>query len=292
MVFKDYYKILGLETNRVTMDEIKVAYRDSAKKYHPDLNIGNALAEEKIKDINEAYKILSIPSQKKKYDRKWNTYIGRKNNVFGKNGNSKEILKNMLFGTEEIFEEVKEKGKATKGEDVETSMTINIYEAFYGLEKRISLKTPNGGIKSLAVNIPQGIKQGEKMRLIGQGKQSKNGGKPGDLFIKIHIRDDSKFKLKGSNIYTTLKISPWEAALGRRISIKSIDNEESRIYIPQGTQTGDVITIPGKGYKKNKNERGNLIVELKIMVPRTITSKEKELFEKLDKVSKFNPRSI
>ena len=290
MVFKDYYKILGLETNRVSMDEIKVAYRDAAKKHHPDLNIGNTLAEEKIKDINEAYKTLSNPTQKKKYDRKWNTYIGRKNNVFGKNSNSKEVLKNMFFGAEEVFEEIKEKGKATKGEDVETSMTINIYEAFYGLEKRISLKTPSGGIKSLAVNIPQGIKQGEKMRLIGQGKQGENGGKPGDLFIKIHIRDDSKFKLKGSNIYTTLKITPWEAALGRRISIRSIDDEESKIYIPQGTQTGDVITIPGKGYKKNENERGNLIVELKIMVPRTITSKEKELFEKLDKVSKFSPR--
>ena len=290
MVFKDYYKILGLETNRVTMDEIKVAYRDAAKKHHPDLNIGNALAEEKIKDINEAYKTLSNPSQRKRYDRKWNTYIGRKNNVFGKNGNSKEVLKNMFFGAEEVFEEIKEKGKATKGGDVETSMTINIYEAFYGLEKRISLKTPNGEIKSLAVNIPQGIKQGEKMRLIGQGKQGKNGGKPGDLFIKIHIRDDNKFKLKGSNIYTTLKITPWEAALGRRISIKSIDDEESKIYIPQGTQTGDVITIPGKGYKKNEKERGNLIVELKIMVPRTITSKEKELFENLDKVSEFNPR--
>ena len=290
MVFKDYYKILGLETNRVTMDEIKVAYRDAAKKHHPDLNIGNALAEEKIKDINEAYKTLSNPSQRKRYDRKWNTYIGRKNNVFGKNGNSKEVLKNMFFGAEEVFEEIKEKGKATKGGDVETSMTINIYEAFSGLEKRISLKTPNGEIKSLAVNIPQGIKQGEKMRLIGQGKQGKNGGRPGDLFIKIHIRDDNKFKLKGSNIYTTLKITPWEAALGRRISIKSIDDEESKIYIPQGTQTGDVITIPGKGYKKNEKERGNLIVELKIMVPRTITSKEKELFENLDKVSEFNPR--
>ena len=102
MVFKDYYKILGLETNRVTMDEIKVAYRGAAKKYHPDLNVGNELAEERIKDINEAYKILSIPSTRKKYDRKWNSYIGSKNSIFSKNGNSKEVLRNMFFGNEII----------------------------------------------------------------------------------------------------------------------------------------------------------------------------------------------
>ncbi len=290
MVFKDYYKILGLETNRVSLDDIKVAYRGAAKKYHPDLNVGNELAEERIKDINEAYKILSIPSQKKKYDRKWNYYIGSKNRLFEKNGNSKEVLRNMFFGVEEKPIEKKPKGKKIKGADVETSMSVNLYEAFYGLEKKISLKTPNGGIKNLTVAIPEGIRQGEKIRLIAQGKPGENGGKPGDLFIKINIQDNNRYRLKGNNIYTKLKITPWEAALGRRVTIKSIDNEESKIYIPQGTQSGDVVTIPGKGYKKRNNERGNLIIELRIVVPRSLTDKEKELFQKLDKVSKFNPR--
>ena len=291
MVFKDYYKILGLETNRVTSEEIKLAYRGEAKKYHPDLNVGNNLAEERIKDINEAYKILSIPSQKRKYDRKRNSYVGRKNNLFEKNGNSKQVLKNMFFGVEEEPYKKVENKKAKRGENVDTSMSVSIYEAFYGLEKKISLKTPSGKVRNLAVSIPKGIKQGEKIRLIGQGKQGENGGMPGDLFIKINIQDDNKFRLKGANLYTILKITPWEAALGKKVTIKSIDNEESKLYIPKGAESGDIVTIPGRGYTKNKTERGKLIVELRIMVPKKLTDEEKKLFEKLGKTSKFNPRN-
>ena len=291
MVFKDYYKILGLETNRVTMEEIKVAYRGAAKKHHPDLNVGNELAEEKIKDINEAYKVLSVPATKRKYDRKWNAYVGSKSNLFDKNGNSKEVLKNMFFGSEKTEPIIKVHGKPVKGDNIETAININIYEAFYGMEKKVSLKTAKGGLKTFFITIPEGIKQGETIRLIGQGKPGKNGGKPGDLLFKINIQGDARFQLKGDNIYTALKITPWEAALGKRITIKSIDNEESKIYIPQGTQSGDIVTIPGKGYKKESNQRGNLIAEIKIMVPKKLTSEEKELFEKLNQISKFEPRN-
>ena len=290
MIFKDYYKILGLETNRVSMDEIKVAYRGEAKKYHPDLNIGNELAEERIKDINEAYKILSVPATKRKYDKKWNLYVGKKSNLFDKTKDSKQILKNMFFGAEETEKPKKEHGKMVKGDNIETSITVNVYEAFHGLEKKISLKTADGGIKTFTISIPKGIKQGGKIRLIGQGKDGKNGGKPGDLFIKINIKNDKKFKLKGENLYTTIEITPWEAALGRRISIKSIDNEESKIYIPRGAESGDTVSIPGKGYIKGNGQRGMLIGEIKIMVPKKLTNEEKSIFEKLDKISNYNPR--
>ena len=161
---------------------------------------------------------------------------------------------------------------------------------FCGLEKRISLKTAEGKIITFTVNIPKGIKQGEKIRLIGQGKHGKNGGNPGDLIIKINIQNDSKFQLKGDNIHTILKITPWEAALGKRIDISSIDNEVNKVYIPQGTQSGDIITIPGKGYEKEDGKRGNLIAEVRIMLPKRLTSEEKSIFEKLDKLSNFNPR--
>ena len=290
MIFKDYYKIIGLETNRVTMDEIRVAYRAAAKKHHPDLNVGNDLAEEKIKDINEAYKILSNPATKRKYDRKWNLYVGRRSNLFDKKGNSKEVLKGMLFGNE--VEEVSKRtnGRAIKGENVETSIDLSVYEAFNGLDKKISLKTSNGKTKTFTVNIPKGIKQGGKVRLIGQGKDGKNGGKSGDLIIKINIKNDKKFKLKGDNIYTILEITPWEAALGRKITINSIDNEEDKIYIPQGTQSGDIFTIAEKGYVKEDGTRVNFIVEVRIMVPKILTNEEKNIFQKLDKLSKYNPR--
>lgn len=290
MVFKDYYKILGLETNRVSMEEIKIAYRGEAKKYHPDLNVGNKMAEERIKDINEAYKTLSEPASKRKYDRKWNSYIGSKTNLFEKNKKSKEILKNMFFGNEEVASIKKEQGKPIKGEDIETSITTSIYEAFYGLEKKISLKNSEGKLKTFSISIPEGIKQGEKIRLKAQGKEGKNGGAPGDLIIKIDIKDDNKYKLKKDNLYTELKITPWEAALGARIKIDTIDNEETKIYIPQGTQSGETVTIPGKGYKNENNERGDLIAKVKIMVPKKLSNEEKNIYKQLEKISKYNPR--
>ena len=145
-------------------------------------------------------------------------------------------------------------------------------------------------MKTFTVTIPQGIRDGEKIRLIGQGKPGINGAKNGDLFIKINIKDDKKFKLQGCDIYTDLLITPWEAALGTRVNIKSID-EETKVYIPQGIQSGEKIRIPGKGYKDGKGSRGDLIAEVKIMVPKKLTDEEKKIFEELNKVSTFDPRA-
>ena len=288
MIFKDYYKILGLETSRVSIDEIKIAYRNAAKKYHPDVNIGDSLAEERIKDINEAYRILSIRSSKRKYDRIWNSrnLVNKKFNIKGKDS----IVK-MFFGN------IKQEGKADKdqskeplrGENVETEINSTIYEAFYGLDKKISLRTVEGKMKTFTVTIPQGIRDGEKIRLIGQGKPGSNGAKNGDLFIKINIKNDKKFKLQGCDLYTDLQITPWEAALGTRVNIQSID-EETKVYIPQGIQSGEKIRIPGKGYKDGKGARGDLVAEVKIMVPKKLTNQERKIFEQLNQISAFNPR--
>ncbi len=289
MIYKDYYKILGLETSRVSIDEIKIAYRNAAKKYHPDVNVGDNLAEERIKDINEAYRILSIPSSKRKYDRIWNSknLVNKKFNMKGKDS----IVK-MFFGNIKHNEEVKN-GKKDKdplrGENVETEINTTIYEAFYGLDKKISLRTVDGKMKTFTVTVPQGIRDGEKIRLIGQGKPGINGAKNGDLFIKINIKNDKKFKLQGCDMYTDLFITPWEAALGTRVNIQSID-EETKVYIPQGIQSGEKIRIPGKGYKDGKGSRGDLIAEVKIMVPKKLTNEERTIFEQLNHISTFNPR--
>ena len=287
MIFKDYYKILGLETSRVSIDEIKVAYRNAAKKYHPDVNVGDSLAEERIKDINEAYRVLSVPSSKRKYDRIWNSHhlVDKKLNMKGKDS----IVK-MFFGNIKQNHEEKSKNKEPlRGENVETEISTTIYEAFNGSDKKISLRTVDGKMKTFTVSIPQGIRDGEKIRLIGQGKPGINGAKNGDLFIKINIKDDKKFKLQGCDMYTDLLITPWEAALGTRVNIQSID-EETKVYIPQGIQSGEKIRIPGKGYKDGKGSRGDLIAEVKIMVPKKLTNEEKKIFEELNIVSTFNPR--
>ena len=122
------------------------------------------------------------------------------------------------------------------------------------------------------------------------GKPGKNGGKNGDLFIRIKINNDNKFKLEGYNLRTNLYLTPWEAALSTKVTVTGI-NEDVSVYIPEGIQSGDTIKIDGKGYRDGKGGRGDLILETKIMVPKHLNDKEKELFNQLNEVSKFNPRS-
>lgn len=152
MIFKDYYKILGLETNKVSIEEIKVKFREQAKKYHPDLNDENEVAEERFKDINEAYRILSNPSSRKKYDRSWNANIGKKKNreQNGKNINQSDTVFgeviNMFFGAkkeEEKKPKTKNKKVPVKGENIETAINVSIEDAFFGITKKISLRATN-----------------------------------------------------------------------------------------------------------------------------------------------------
>lgn len=291
MVLKNYYKILDLETSRVSIDEIKVAYRQAAKKYHPDLNVGDTLAEERIKDINEAYKILSSPASKRKYDRIWNSKFSKGKKAFTGKQEKGAIFQIFLGNLEqEEKEEKTTKKNPVKGENVETEINVSLYDAYYGLEKQISLRNVDGSAKTFTVKIPQGIQNGEKIRLIGQGKPGNYGGKNGDLLIKINIENNHKFKLQGYDIYTDLLLTPWEAALGTRTLVESID-DETKVYIPQGIQSGERIRIPNKGYRASKEARGDLVAEIKVVVPKQLTKDEEEIYKKLSEISKFNPRA-
>ena len=235
---------------------------------------------------------MSVPASKRKYDRIWNSKFGRGQKAFTGKANKGAIL-NMFLGTVDKKHKTQENSEnkfPVKGENIETEIKVSIREAYYGLEKKISLKTFEGKAKIITVKIPAGILNGEKIRLIGQGKEGKNGGKNGDLFIKINIQNDNKFKLNGCDIYTDLFLTPWEAALGTRATIQTIDDETS-VYIPQGVQSGEKIKIPGKGYKQKDNKRGDLIAEIKIMVPKKLSKQEKTLFEKLKAISNFSPRA-
>lgn len=294
MVFKDYYKILGLETSKISLQELKIAYRDAAKKYHPDVNVGDKIAEERFKSISEAYRILSNPSAKRKYDRIWNRNVGKNIN---KNGEKDEKIDmkfsdffGMFFGNSENKKSTaKNKKEFNNGENIETQIDLSIEETFYGCNKKISLKTIGGKLKTFDVKIPAGIRNNEKIRLIGQGKKGINGGKNGDLFIKVNIEDSKKLKLRGINLYTDLYLTPWEAALGTKAKVNAIDDVAS-VYIPQGIASGEKVRIQGKGYKDGKGGRGDLIAEVKIMVPKQISAQEKKLYTKLSEISDFNPR--
>lgn len=292
MIFKDYYKILGLENNKVNINEIKTAFHNQAKKYHPDVNDGKE-AEERFKDINEAYRVLSNNTSKRKYDRIWYSHVGKKIDK-QKDREERETrtdLLSLLFGINKVEQVKRTKTKVpTKGDNVETEIDVGIKQAFYGTNKKISLRTVEGKMTTFDVKIPAGIRNGEKIRLIGQGKQGQNGGKNGDLFIKVNIENSNIYKLHGYDIYTDLLLTPWEAVLGTKAQIETIDGE-SKIYVPQGVVSGEKIKIPEKGYKDGKGGRGDLIAQVKIVVPKNPSEEEIEIYEKLKNISKFEPRN-
>ena len=198
---------------------------------------------------------------------------------------------NLFFGDKkpEETEEVNYKKEPERGEDINTEITATVTEAFFGAIKEITFKTVDGGSRKIEVKIPAGIRNNEKIRVLGQGKNGKNGGKNGDLFIKIKIKNTANLRLEGIDLYTDLLISPWESALSTKVSIPGID-EEIEIEIPKGIQSGERIEIAGKGYKDGKGGRGKLIAIVKIMMPKNVNEEEMKLFMKLKEISKFNPR--
>ncbi len=290
MIFKDYYKILGLQTNRVTVAEIKTAYREQAKKYHPDINLKY---EERFKDINEAYRVLSDNISKRKYDRMWYRNVGRRNATYEESKRSKDSLSsdffNMFFGTVEEKNGRKTMNTAVRGENVETEIDISIEDAFRGKEQTIGVRTVDGKLKKFKVQVPPGIQNNEKIRIAGQGKQGKNGGKNGDLFIRVKIKNDERFSLDGYDLKSNLYLTPWEAALSTKVTINGI-NEDVSVYVPAGIQSGEKIEIENKGYKDGNGGRGKLILDTKIMIPKKLSEKELDLFKKMNELSHFNPR--
>jgi len=241
MIIKDYYKILEFNSNKVNIQQIKTSYRELAKKYHPDKNVGNNKAEERFKDISEAYRVLTNPTGRKKYDRMWNSYIGSKKAYRPIEKEETEEIDNtfftILFGKNtDTNTTPKRKQNAIKGENIETEIPLSIEEAFKGTEKVVVLKSVDGDEKLVPVRIRRGVQNNEKVKITGQGKEGKNGGNNGDLFIKINIENSKTFKLEGSNIITTVEITPWEAVLGAKINVNGIE-ELSTIHIPAGMQS-------------------------------------------------------
>ena len=244
--------MLELKNDKVSDEEIKLAYRKLAKKYHPDINGGDEVVAEKFKEVNEAYQVLGDADSRKKYDRVFFAYKFRdgfslgatKDKLNTENGFGEMV--SMLFGKKE--EDTKIKTNLDKntypqiGEDMESEIEISLEEAFYGSEKKIAFKTENGTLKTIAVTIPKGIQNGERIRLQKLGKPGKNGGENGDLLITVNILKHEKFKLEGNNLVIPLYLSPWEAALGTKVEVSNID---SNIYlsVPKCVATGERLRV-------------------------------------------------
>ena len=309
MKYKDYYALLEIKRN-ATNEEIKKAYRHLAKMYHPDSNIGNKEAEEKIKEINEAYEVLSDEKKKKKYDsliNRFNFMTGidfdpkkfgfnkKKELEIEENGAFSDFF-NLFFGNDSLeFDESIFDNDATeeellfkKGDDIELDYEVDIEHAFFGMTAKIDVKEVGNIVKEYEFTIPAGTLNGDKIRILGKGHPGTVGAPPGDLYIRILIKKHKKFELKGVDLVTDILITPWEAMFGTDAVISTVDGKLS-IKIPAGIQAGSKVRITGKGYRKGDG-RGDLIGKIKIMVPENPSEKEKELFKQLSQISKYSPR--
>lgn len=308
MKYKDYYNILGVDKN-ATSDAIKKAYRKLAKKYHPDANPNDKKAEEKFKEVSEAYEVLGDAEKRKKYDTFGSevnfqdgydfdpSSYGFANNVryeYRTNvGGGYSDFFNSFFGEDgfdlgSIFGGVGTKHRrqsyAAKGSDVEAIIEILPEEGFVGIEKSVSIRGRNGE-KSLSFKIPKGVKDGEKIRFKGQGRPGINGGSNGDLYLIVKFKKGSRFEIEGKDLLTTLDIMPWEAALGDEKPIETLDGR-ILIKIPPGIQTDNKIRVAGKGYTDRSGIRGDLYIKMRIVNPKIISPEVKKLYSKLRDVAK------
>ena len=278
---KDYYLLLGVN-KRSSKEEIKANYRKLAKKYHPEANVGSPEAEEVFKDLTVAYDILMDKEKKKKYDRQVARYgygippkVAKTKEVkYGvKNANAKSELISTLLGfgkgAKEIFEgaatDIKDKINAkkvpTKGSNVEASLEISLEEGFFGAEKKVALKTVGGKVNNYTVQVPRGIRDGEKIRLAALGKPGKNGGKNGDLIITVKMKEHSSLKLEGLDIHANVDMTYAQSVVGDKVKQKIL-GEQVEIEIPAGAREQDKLVIDKKGYVNADNVRGNLILHL------------------------------
>ncbi len=169
------------------------------------------------------------------------------------------------------------------GQDIESEIEITPEEGYKGVEKRISLQTQTG-VRNITFKIPKGVKEGERIRLKNQGGDGANGGRKGSLYMKVKFVPGANFVKKGNDLYTTVNVYPWDAALGSKVNVKTMDGQ-IKVTIPKGTQTGKKIRVTGKGYAGRDKNQGDLYIEIKIVNPAKLTSKMKELYEKMKDIS-------
>ena len=301
MKYKNYYEIL--EVNRKSSDQdIKLNFRRLAKEYHPDKN-KSAEAEDKFKDINEAYAVLMDPEKRRKYDRQVAKYgYGFANlesglqdvkyefksgaNVF--NDLLSQILGLRKDSSAQInndIDSVERRQKPIKGTDIVTHLDVTLEEGFFGAEKKIAIKAYKTGMKTFSVKVPVGIKSGDKIRLAALGNPGKNGGKNGDLIIHVNLLENDEFKLSGSDLIKEIDITPAVAALGGKYKLQVMD-EKLFVSLPKHLRDGEIVTVPNKGYIKEDGQRGDLNLKVHIDLPDDISEREEKLYEQLLKIER------
>ena len=296
MIKKDLYEILGVPSN-ATENEIKRAYRKLARKYHPDVNPGDKEAEDRFKEISEAYDILSDPKRRREYDElrraakdvRFTTSDGTSAYDFTdfevRFGRDLGSIFEDLFGFkgDEAYAR-----RPLKGEDLFFKLTIDLRDALHGREMEIEVPRPQG-VERLKVKIPKGVDDGTVIRLAGKGGPGYHGGPPGDLYIELEIRPDPKFEKRGRDIYYTLPISIFDAIRGAKVKVPTLYGDVV-LKIPPGSQCGHKLRLKGKGLPAAKGKAaGDQYVELRVIVPKKLPEKGMRLLNELERVIQENP---
>ncbi len=325
MEYKDYYAILGVD-KKSSREEITKAYKKLAKKHHPDLNPNDPKAEDKFKDVTEAYEVLKDDEKRRLYDSlgsNWqhgqnfkpppgyeNVHFEFRGDQAGAGFDFSDFFENIFGrgfeGAGQGFQRSSRgfqrdpfsgAGFSRKGQDAEAVVELTLEEAYKGGSKSLTLQEqvigPDGRPmtqnKTLSVNIPPGIKDGNKIRLSGQGTPGHGSGLSGDLYLKVRILPHPIFKSDGNNIIYDLALAPWEAALGSSVRVPTLDGD-IEMKIPPGVSSGRKMRIRGKGMGKG-SAKGDQLVRIMIKVPDKPSPEEEKLWEELSKVSGFNPRN-
>ncbi len=313
--FRDYYETLGV-SKTASEDEIKSAFRKLARKYHPDVVKAKdkATAEEKFKQINEAYEVLGDPQKRKKYDQlgaNWNQPGGfqpppgwgsaQQPGGFYRYGGGNGGVEFEFGGTgfSDFFEQFFGGGRGQsafgggfgrgasgpeRGNDVEADIMVPLEEALSGAKRTVSFR--RGGSKkteTYQVKIPRGVREGQRIRLAGQGEAGAGGGKSGDLFLRVRLARHPDFTVEGSDLIHEVKIAPWQAVLGAEIKVPTLEGSV-RMKIPPGTQGGQRFRVRGRGLSSSTGTRGDLYVATRIEIPKKVTEAERKIWADLAKL--------
>ncbi len=320
--YEDYYQVLGVP-REASQDEISRSYRKLARKYHPDVNKEKG-AEAQFKKVTEAYEVLKDPEKRKKYDAlgaNWKSgqefrpppgfenmhfnFGGGRQSGFGGAGFS-DFFDAIFGGNGGGFDFSGMSGgsfrggadpRDLQGVNREAELVLTIEEILSRGKKNISLEIAESdgrgkvtrSVKNYAVTIPEGTTEGSQIRLTGQGGSGVSGGRPGDLILKVKIAPHPEYRIEGNNLIHTLKLTPWEAALGAKVTATFFEGA-IRLTIPAGTQSGNRFRVKGKGLPLKGGERGDLFLKAQIVVPLKLSDREKVLFEELNSTSNFDPR--
>lgn len=313
MQYKDYYRILGVDKT-ADAKTIKKAYRELARRYHPDANAGDQKAEERFKEISEAYEVLSDPEKRQRYDEigadvgadwqnfDWSSYRqgrGRWQQAGPGGvrfhyespgyGGFSDFFRT-FFGDLDPFTDTdlfwEQRGRGSAGRDTEALLELSLEEAFHGTEKEFLVHG-----RRLKVKVPAGMREGYKVRVPRQGGNGGAGGPAGDLYLSVRLRAHPLFKVSDKDLECTVPVTVTEAVLGGEIDIPTLKGTVS-LKIPPRTQTGKVFRLRGLGMPDPGGGRpGNLMVKVQVVVPEIVTRREEELYQALAALNKENPRA-